>query len=72
MLRPSPNQGTLRLPNDDDDDDDDDDDEQFPCSFMCGIGYSVKRSKSYCPLRRLSFESVHSLSGVRMCLLEAP
>ena len=26
MLRPLPNHGTLRLPNDDDDDDDDDDD----------------------------------------------
>ena len=26
MLRPSPNHGTLRLPNDDDDDDDDNDD----------------------------------------------
>ena len=26
MLRPSPNHGTQRLPNDDDDDDDDDDD----------------------------------------------
>ena len=26
MLWPSPNHGTLRLPNDDDDDDDDDDD----------------------------------------------
>ena len=26
MLRPSPNDGTLSLPNDDDDDDDDDDD----------------------------------------------
>ena len=31
MLRPSPNHGTLRLPNDDDDDDDDD----FPLGCHC-------------------------------------
>ena len=32
MLRPSPNHGIQRLPNDDDDDDDDDDEYCQPCN----------------------------------------
>ena len=40
MLRPSPNHGTQRLPNDDDDDDDDDDDE------ICGLVSAVNYRRS--------------------------
>ena len=57
MLRPSPNHGTQRLPNDNDDDDDDD---YQSCIIVCAL---------YVPARESVCESMHVFSQARMSLL---
>ena len=53
MLRPSPNHGTQRLPNDDDDDDDDDLNEAsrsvcaLPDIHVSIVWYSTNRDESF-------------------------